>query len=169
MSYGNALDFRTYHDVRNGIIPATWTDAMIDKTLLVASEWLDAGFRNLWVGYPKDGFVQVRQWPRKDAFIRTHFETHLIPDTTIPTQVTSATYEAAFKELTQQGSLNIDLASNLFKTVSVDGAVEVQYDKSINSTSEVQNKYPVIQNLMAELIDPFRSAISNLSGSTQRT
>lgn len=164
--YGSATAFKTYHTGRGRTVPVGWSDANIEVALLVASEWLDSAYDQLWFGYAKDGFTQVRKWPRTGAQTNTD-PIYVFEDTITPDQIAYATYEAAFRELTTTGSLTLDYSPQKYKSASVSGAVSVEYIVP-NDASDLQLQIPVIGDLMKPLIDPRRGISGSLSGSLVR-
>ncbi|MBP5699084.1 MAG: hypothetical protein J6W96_06125 [Alphaproteobacteria bacterium] len=167
MFYGNADDFKTYLSERGQEVSDDWMDEDIDAALLVASEWLDSQYEDLWIGY-KVTFEQDRSWPRRNAMIAT-YPYHIYSDTDIPNQVIQATYEAAKRELTKKGSLMVDYQPTQYQSVSIYNAVTVEYKDSVSSAGDIQVQIPVVQNLMSILIDPNKGADGNgLSGRAVR-
>lgn len=166
MFYGNADDFKEYFKLRGKIVPEEWDNLKIESALLVSSEWLDHRFENSWIGYKVD-FNQERSWPRQSAVVQS-FPYRVYKTDEIPEQVIKATYEAAFRELTKQGSLQVDFTPNKYKYVSVEGAISVQYN-SLSYASDIQTEIPVIEDLMSVLTDSTKSgAFSSLSGKVSR-
>lgn len=166
MFYGNAEDFKDYCISRGKEINESWSDSKIESALLVSSEWLDNQYEDIWVGYKID-FKQERSWPRQAAVIQK-FPYYVYKTDEIPEQVIRATYEAAFRELTSFGSLQVDYTPNKYKSVSVDGAVSVEY-ASMNYSSDVQKVIPIIQDLMSVLIDDSKNgSMSYISGRAVR-
>ena len=166
MFYGNVDDFKEYFTLRGKVVPEEWNNSKIESALLVSSEWLDHQFENSWIGY-KVKFEQERSWPRQSAVVQS-FPYHVYKTDEIPEQVVKATYEAAFRELTKQGSLQVDFTPNKYKSVSVSGAISVEYN-SLSYASEVQIEIPVIEDLMSVLTDSTKSgAFSSLSGKVSR-
>lgn len=167
MFYGSAAGFITYHEGRGKTIPGTWDTERIEQALLVASEWLDDMYDNLWYGYATDGFEQERKWPREVAKTNT-FPQYVFTNTQIPNRVVSATYEAAFKECTAFGSLNVDFTPNKYNSVSIDNALSVEYAKN-QTIQDVQVQIRIIDSLMQPLIDPSNEGSkSSLSGASNR-
>lgn len=166
MFYGNVDDFKEYFTLRGKEVPETWTNEMIESALLISSEWLDGQYENQWIGYKVD-FEQERSWPRQSAIVQS-FPYHLYETDEIPEQVVKATYEAAFRELTKQGCLQVDFTPNKYKSVSVEGAISVEYN-NISYASDAQIQIPVIDTLMSLLIDESKSgAFSPISGKVSR-
>lgn len=166
MFYGNVDDFKEYFTLRGKVVPEDWDNSKIESALLVSSEWLDHQFENSWIGYKID-FNQERSWPRQSAVVQS-FPYHVYKTDEIPEQVIKATYEAAFRELTKQGSLQVDFTPNKYKYVSVEGAISVQYN-SLSYASDVQTEIPVIEDLMSILTDSTKSgAFSSVSGKVSR-
>lgn len=166
MFYGNVDDFKEYFTLRGKVVPEDWDNSKIESALLVSSEWLDHQFENSWIGYKID-FNQERSWPRQSAVVQS-FPYHVYKTDEIPEQVIKATYEAAFRELTKQGSLQVDFTPNKYKYVSVEGAISVQYN-SLSYASDVQTEIPIIEDLMSILTDSTKSgAFSSVSGKVSR-
>lgn len=166
MFYGNVDDFKEYFTLRGKIVPEDWDNSKIESALLVSSEWLDNQFENSWIGYKID-FKQERSWPRQSAVVQS-FPYYAYKTDEIPEQVVKATYEAAFRELTEQGSLQVDFTPNKYKSVSVDGAISVEY-ANVSYASGTQLEIPIIQNLMSILMDETKpGAFSSVSGKVSR-
>lgn len=159
MFYGNAEDFKTYLIERGRDVSDTWTDEKIEAALLVASEWLDSQFEDLWIGYKLD-YKQERSWPRQMAMVVTYpyytFDTDELPE-----QVVQATYEAAQRHLTNPGCLQVDYQPSPYSSVSIYNAVTVEYSTTVASGGDTQLQIPVIQNLMSSLIDPHKNGDGN--------
>lgn len=167
MFYGTAADFTTYHTDRGGVIPASWTDSVIEAALLLSSEWLDGIYADSFYGYKTGGFDQVREWPREAALTNTYPQ-KVFTDTEIPTRVEEAVYEAAFRELTTPGALNVDFTPNKYNKVSVSGAVSVEYAQNL-SVNDSQLQILKVSSLIEPLLDPTkRGSSSKLSGSISR-
>lgn len=167
MFYGNANDFKAYLSERGREVSDDWADEDINAALLVASEWLDNQYESSWIGY-KVAFEQERSWPRQLAVVHT-YPYHVYSNTDIPLQVIQATYEAAQRELTNKGSLQVDFKPSIYKSVSVHNAVIVEYNETVASAGDVQTQITVIQNLMSFLLDPSKAVDNNpLSGKVVR-
>lgn len=125
--YGTTADALAYHFARGNI---AWVDAGNDEqkaALLRASEYIDGTYRASFQGYKTGGRAQVREWPRTDAYVFELATWQALDSSTVPTEIESATYEAALRELTP-GYLTPDfIPSDGKKSVSVDGAVSVEY------------------------------------------
>lgn len=159
MFYGNADGFLTYLNERGREVSDDWDTADINAALLVASEWLDNQYESSWIGYKKN-FEQERSWPRQNAVV-AKYPYHVYSSTDIPVQVVCATYEAAQRELTNKGSLQVDYKPSVYKSVSVHNAVIVEYNDTVTSAYDVQTQITVIQNLMSSLIDPQKGVDNN--------
>ena len=166
-AYGNATDFRSYHTNRGRTISGSWHDADVNKALLVASEWLDNNFGNLFYGFPTGGYTQARLWPRTSAMTNT-YPCYVFEDDEIPTSVINATYEAAYRELSTPSSLTVDFTPSKHKSVRVEGAVAVEY-AGISQASEIQTRITIIDQMLAPLLNPNADGSSSiLSGSIFR-
>lgn len=168
MIYGNADDFRQYITLRGSSQINDFDDDKLESALLVASEWLDSQYEPIWIGYKAQGYKQERSWPRLNAIVNS-FPFYVYGKDEIPEQVIKATYEAASRELTSSGYLQIDYTPSLYKRATVEGAVSVDFNDLIYSASDIQTEIPVIQRLMDQLIDPQKTGvISSLSGQAVR-
>lgn len=161
--YGNAAGFQSYHTERQQIY-GVFDDAEIDGALLLASEWLDAKFRDYFEGLKVGARDQVREWPRSGA---TDAYGYAIRSDGVPREIMSATYEIARKVLLNPTVLNVDYTPNAYKQVSVDGAVSVVFADP-TSADEVQTQFRVVSQIMAGLTSKFARVTSSLSGSTVR-
>lgn len=168
MYYGNVDDFKTYCTSRGKSLPETWTNDMIESALLISSEWLDGEYEDIFIGYKANGYKQERSWPREAAVVQS-FPYYLFAKDEIPQQVEKAVYEAAFRNLTSPGSLQVDFTPTQYKSVRVEGAISVEYNSSITYASDAQTEIPVIEILMRDLIDYDKTgSFSRLSGRVSR-
>jgi hypothetical protein len=79
-----------------------------------------------------------------------------------------AAYEAAFRELTKAGALNVDFTPNKYNKASVDGAVAVEYTQNL-LINDVQVQIGIIESILRPLLDPNKGgASSGLSGDVNR-
>ena len=163
--YGSAADFTTYHEARGRTISEDWDIDVIEAALLVASEWVDNSFGDLFSGFPTDGYLQERQWPRTSAYTNT-YPIYVFAVDEIPTDLENAVYEAAFREATSNGSLSVDFTPTKYKSVSIDSALRVEYLQNLdvhNSQKQIQ----IIDMLLSPLLDE-KLDNSPLSGSSFR-
>ena len=152
MIYGNADGFKEYMGSRGKKFNCSWTDDVIESALLVASEWLDGIYESQWVGYKTGGYEQERSWPRKSATIVLGFGWYTFPENEIPKEVIKATYEVALRHLKDENILMPDFKQNQYKSVSIHGAISVMYNDTITTAADVQTQFPIVQNLMSDLI-----------------
>lgn len=165
--YGSAVGFITYTKDRGRSISPVWTYSVIEAALLVSSEWLDNRYGEIWVGHPTDGFTQSRKWPRTSAVTNT-FPQHTFSNSEIPDVVVNAIYEATYRELVTNGTLEKDYTPNKYTKVSVDGAVSVEYDNSLRA-SDIQIQIPIIESLMQPLLNSSaQGSFSLFSGGLSR-
>lgn len=169
--YGTATGFVEYHEARDREIDGTWDDDVINSALLVASEWIDSVYGPSFVGKKTDGFLQEREWPRINAVVHSsgHWpDYYTFPDTEVPERVENATYEAAFRQLTTPGSLQVDYTPAKYKSVSIEGAISVDY-APFTQSSEIQIQIAAIDTLLWPLLDQSSSGnMSGLSGPVSR-
>lgn len=158
--------FTEYHEDRGTTIPGTWDDAKIESALLIASEWIDRTYGAMFIGEKTDGYTQSREWPRINAVIKDVRYTYVIPNNEVPQSLIFAVYEAAYRHAANPGSLLVDYTPNKYKSVSISGAVSVDYNL-FTFSSEVQNSFPVIDQLLNDLLDS-RDSFASYSGSIER-
>lgn len=167
MFYGNVDGFKEYFTLRGKTIPEEWTDEKIESTLLISSEWLDSRYENIWIGY-KVAFKQERSWPRQSAVVES-FPYYVYGVDEIPEEVIKATYEASYRELEESGYLRKDYTANLYDSVSIDGAISIKYNNTVQSLYDIQNKIDIIDSLMFLLIDNSKNgSFNSSSGSVER-
>lgn len=160
--------FTAYHEVRGQEIPGTWDEAYIEATLLVGSEWIDRTYGALFVGSKTGGFLQDRQWPRINAMVVEGINIYTFPNDTIPELVINAVYEAAWRQANNPGSLLVDYTPGKYKSVSIDGAVSVDYAQ-FTSAYDIQKTFPAIDQILWPLFDPTASgSFSSYSGDVAR-
>jgi len=168
MFYGSVADFKAYHTGRGRTVSDDWSDVQIEAALLVASEWLDDIYGEIFYGYKAGGWDQEREWPREQAATNT-FPQHIFSNTDIPDRVENAAYEAAFREVGSVGSLNVDFTPNKYTKASVDDAVAVTYAQNL-TIQDQQIQIKTVDSLVYPLLDPLKSGSSSgLSGDSRRS
>lgn len=163
--YGSAAAFEAYHEARGRTVPVSWDTAYIEAALLVASEWIDGKYGDRFYGFPTGGYTQERQWPRTSAYTNT-YPVYVFSDSEIPTEMVEATYEAAWREAETQGSLSVDFTPSKYNSVSIDGAMYVNYNNTLG-VQDVQKQIEPIERILKPLFDPNKFS-SVLSGSVMR-
>lgn len=164
--YGTAAGFRSYHEARGTDVSAYADDTVIEAGLLVGSEFVDARYLGVVADryLPTGGRSQVRILPVVGLADRYGY---LIGDNEIPREVESATYEATLRELQSAGALFKDYTPSQYKSVSVDGAVSINY-RSFNSVSETETQFSIIDAVMRPLLSGWSKPVSSLSGGSFR-
>lgn len=155
MFYGSAAGFISYHEARGRDVSPTWDDDAIEAALLLSSEWVDGIYGSSFVGHKTAGFLQELEWPRTSATVKATGpwgEYYIFPDSVIPDRVINATYEAAFKQLTTPGSLQVDYTPSRYKSVAIDGAIDVEYVQ-FSSSHDVQTQFAAIDTILWPLLD----------------
>lgn len=163
--YGSAAAFETYHEARGRTIPGTWDTDHIEAALLVASEWLDDKYGERFYGFPTGGYTQERQWPRTLAYTNT-YPVYVFATDEIPDEVVEAAYEVAWREANEPGCLSVDFTPSKYSSVSIDGALYVKFDNSIEA-QDVQKQIEPVERIMRVLFDPDKYS-SKLSGGSDR-
>jgi len=123
MAYGDNAGFTAYAEAAGYVIPDGTTDAQISAARQRGSLVIDR-FEPRFSGSRTGGFAQVNAWPRTGA---STYYGEAIPSDVIPDAIVNASYEAAFLELTNPGSLSpVITGSSLVKREKV-GSLEVDY------------------------------------------
>lgn len=161
--YGTAAGFREYHEARGRDVSAYDDDAVIDASLLVASEWLDNTHRRLFKGYKVGGREQDREWPRHSVF---DHEGKAVSSDSVPPEVEYATYEATLRQLITPGSLTLDYIPNKYRSVNIQGSVSVTY-AGANGSADIQTQFTIIEQILDPLLGGTGS-MSVLSGASVR-
>ena len=162
--YGTTAGFKVYHNERGNVATiADLTDTEIDSSILVASEWIDNTYRNLWPGEKLGQRKQIRDWPRSSAF---DVNKDPIDYDTVPIEIERATYEAALKNAVSPGSLSVDFTPSRYQIVSVEDAIFVQY-RTFTQAADIQTRFTIIDNILSVLLSGGNS-LSPLSGLVKR-
>lgn len=157
--YGTATGYKAYHLAR-GRDETARVDADVNQALLVASEWLDGSFT--WPGYQVGvRGTQTRDWPRSEVWDRAGWPVDYL---TVPVEIEQATYEVAYRWLEDNAVLSPDHTPEKYKSVSIDGALTVQYRGLDAATA--QKQFPILGVILARLIGG--SNASSLSSSMRR-
>lgn len=146
--YGTIERFKSYFEARNKEVPATWDDDDIEAALLVASEWLDAVYGPQFSGTKVGQRDQIREQPRNAQF---DVYGYYIDSASVPREVENATYEAAFRQVSNPGSLSLDYTPSKYKRVSIDGAISVEYS-GFTYASDIQTQFRIIDQILAPIL-----------------
>lgn len=162
--YGDATGFQAYWAARGDLTAAAMDDFDINAALIVASEWLDAAFRSQFGGSKVGMRDQERDWPRVGA---VDIYGYSVADTAIPREVLSATYEAAFRQMTTPGVFFKDYTQSKYKSVAISGAVSVEY--ATGAAYDFQTQFPQIAAILAPILTGAGAGgFSSLSGAIAR-
>lgn len=168
MIYGSAEGFADYHEARGRELPATWDDDYIAAALLSASEWIDDIYGPSFIGYKTDGFLQEREWPRTAATVTSSTPNFTFEIDDVPERVENATYEAAWRQATTPGSLLADYTPGKYKSVTIEGAISVDY-RQFDNAYEIQVQIGAVDTLLWPLLDEYSGGRnSNFSGGSNR-
>lgn len=162
--YGDAAGFKAYWLARGDITAATMDNTAIEAALLVASEWIDQSFRMQFGGDKVGQRAQIREWPRNGAI---DIDNHYIASDAIPREVLAATYEATFRQMTTPGVFFKDYTPSKYKSVSISGALSVDY--AIGSAYDFQTQFPAIAAILIPVLTAEGTGgFAGLSGSVAR-
>lgn len=164
--YGDADGYLEYCEARGyevGELSPSPSDG-VDQLLLVASEYIDAMYRSQFPGSKTGGRSQVRDWPRTGARDR---DCNSIDTTEIPIEVINATYEAAYREQQDPGSLMPDYVAAERVVSETVGSISTTYARS--GVMKASDSWPVIgkiDGILAPLLGDTRQ--SSLFGTSTR-
>lgn len=121
--YGTDQSFRDYAEATGYVIPDGTTDPQIAAARQRGSLVIDR-YEPKFSGRRTGGYAQERAWPRTGA---TTYYGEAIPSNETPVAIINASYEAAFLELTNPGSLSpVVTGTQTVKREKI-GQLEVEY------------------------------------------
>lgn len=150
--YGTRADFTTYATAAGYAFPDGTTDAEKDAAMQRGSLAIDR-YERFFSGTRTGGYSQERAWGRTGA---TTYYGEAIPPGEIPVAIINASFEAAFLELTNPGSLSpVITGSSTVKREKV-GQLEVEYAaaSSTSVTDMIAMATPVV-TVIEGLLWPF--------------
>lgn len=118
------------------------SDALADAALRRATAYVDNQYRLRFPGYRTFRRAQALEWPRTNAYYTyttppgpvpvysvayAYFPYDLVPATSIPPEIITATCEAAIREYAEPGVLQPDLDRGGAVSLLKAGSVEVKY------------------------------------------
>ncbi len=128
--YGTNEDFTAYATAAGYVIPEGTTDVQKDAARQRGSLVIDR-YERFFSGTRTGGYKQERAWGRTGA---STYCREAIPTGEIPVAIVNASYEAAFLELTNPGSLSPVVTGSATVKREKIGQLEVEYAAS-SSTS----------------------------------
>lgn len=140
--YGTNEGFTAYAEAAGYVFPDGTNDDQKAAARQRGSLVIDR-YEPRFSGRRATGFAQERAWPRAGAVTQWG---EAVPDADIPAAVVNASYEAAFLELTNPGSLSpVVTGSSQVKREKV-GQIEVEYasSTSVSAADMVALATPVI-------------------------
>ncbi|MDK4720127.1 hypothetical protein PH552_12310 [Rhizobium sp. CNPSo 3968] len=141
--YGDNQGFRDYATGAGYVIPEGTSDADIAAARQRGSIVIDR-YEMRFSGTRTGGYAQDRAWPRTGA---TTYYGDPIPSDVIPAAIVNASYEAAFLELTNPGSLLPVITPGAAVKREKIGQLEVEYQQTPSSATVddlVQMATPVV-------------------------
>lgn len=129
--YGSNEAFRAYAADAGYIIPDGTSDADIAAARQRGSIVIDR-YEKKFSGARTGGFNQERAWPRTGA---TTYYGEPIPSEVIPAAIVNASYEAAFLELTNPGSLLPVITPGGGVKREKIGQLEVEYQDTLSGAT----------------------------------
>jgi hypothetical protein len=127
--YGTNEGFTAYAEAAGYVIPDGTTDAQKNAARQRGALFIDR-YEPRFSGLRTGGYSQERAWPRTGA---STYYGEPIPSDVVPVAIVNASYEAAFLELTNPGSLSpVVTGSATVKREKV-GSLEVEYATSTST------------------------------------
>lgn len=158
--YGDNTKAQAYWQAAGYVVPENTPVADITAARQRGSMFVDR-YEFKFPGTRTDGFAQERAWPRTGA--ETYYG-DAIPSDAIPVAIENASYEAAFLELTNPGSLSpVVTGSATVKREKV-GQLEVEYASSSSMSVEdiVALATPVVTSIEGLLWMFFRPCLPGI-------
>jgi hypothetical protein len=128
--YGDNAGFTAYATENGYVIPDGTADAAITAARQRGSMVIDR-YEPKFPGSRTGGYAQERAWPRTGA---ATYSGEAIPADLIPSPIVNASYEAAFLELTNPGSLSPVVTGSASVKREKIGPIETEYASSTSST-----------------------------------
>ena len=130
--YGTNEGFTAYAEAAGYVIPDGTTEPQKTAARQRGSLFIDR-YEPRFSGSRTDGYSQERAWPRTGA---STYYGEPIPSDVVPVAIENASYEAAYLELTNPGSLSpVVTGSSTVKREKV-GSLEVEYATSSSADIE---------------------------------
>src|SRR5215207_6973820 len=173
-SYLSVADFKAYRLAHYAVTEPT-TDEAIEQALRRATRYIDGKYRDRFTGWRTTATVQALEWPRQNAVIDHPSErgfhgwdygryapgySQILDSASVPSQVKSATAEAALRELAFPGSLTPDQTPSKRVLRQAVGPISTEYANTTDTR-------PIV-TIIDELLAPLLSRQSALSGSLAR-
>lgn len=158
--YGDNVKAQAYWQTAGYVVPENTPDADVTAARQRGSMFVDR-YEFKFPGSRTGGFAQERAWPRTGA--ETYYG-EAIPSDAIPVAIENASYEAAFLELTNPGSLSpVVTGSATVKREKV-GQLEVEYSTSSSTSVEdiVALATPVVTSIEGLLWMFFRPCLPGI-------
>ncbi|KQY78646.1 hypothetical protein ASD52_02020 [Ensifer sp. Root142] len=152
--YGDNDGFTAYAMAAGYVMPFGTTDDQKAAARQRGALVIDR-YEPRFSGRRTGGFAQERAWPRTGA---STYDGEAIPPTEIPVAIVNASYEAAFLELTNPGSLSPVVTGTATVKREKIGQLEVEYATSTSRDIDdlVALSTPVVTSIEA-LLWPFLS------------
>lgn len=149
--YGDDSGFATWLTEQGYALPVGSPSAAILRQR--GATYIDGTYARRFTGRPTGGYAQERAWPRTGAYAFCD----AIGDSVIPDAVIKASYEAAYQEAMDPGSLSaIGSAADAVKREKV-GKIEVEYHTS-SAEGVAGSLVPIITGIEG-LLAPFLSPV----------
>ena len=140
-SYASVAEFKTYATDRGLTESLALSDAVIESSLIKASDYLEANYYDAWKGTPTN-IGQSLAWPRDGVYI----DGVLLADNVIPQKLKNANIELAIRA--GAGSELLPDEGQRVKREKVD-VLEVEYNENYSA----EPKYPLISRMLAPFLE----------------
>lgn len=147
-SYGTVAGFREY--IQDRYQTPEIGDDDIEAALRRGTLYIDYKFRDRFMGIRSLNRLQRLEWPR--SLLSRFPEVATITDDEVPYEVVSATYEAAYREVLEPGSLLRDYRPADIVTREKIGPLETQY--AVSGSNATQIVLPVLEAVLAPVLKP---------------
>lgn len=130
-SYGTIAEADAWHTAMGRSSWVAGDITLKEAAMRRGAVWLDGLYSALWPGTRVNGRAQARDWPRINAY---DIDGVLIDDTTIPTEIQKAQFEAALVEFSAPGSLSPQVSQTSIVKAEKVGPISREYAVSDNQS-----------------------------------
>lgn len=155
-AYGTLADANAHHAARGRTLWAAASEPLREAALVRGSDYIDQRYRRksgictipVFPGTKTGGRAQEREWPRESAVDTDGNE---VPSDEVPIEVEVASYEAAYRELLEPGSLSPDYVPSQVVVKEKVGPIDVTYSDP-SATNDAPNRPVVV--MIDEILAP---------------
>ncbi len=139
------LDFCIAYALEHGLTFADSPSTDGESAIVRATQFIDATYRQRFVGYRTHGRDQGLEWPRTGVLDAQYFP---VSGNEIPIEIKNATCEAAVREFAVPSSMLADLERGGSIKLLKAGSVEIEYGANASAVTT----YRIIDGILSGLL-----------------